>query len=625
MLTIKNKFIFSGLIALVSMLGILSISQYTVNKLEKFNRISLLISQVESQMLVQRRNEKDFLLRYDLKYKDKFTANFAILLGTVERLQTAVAAVGLDTSKIAGIKQKFADYNTSFIDLVTIQKIIGLNSQNGLHRMLRTAVHNTEAEIISIKDYVLEAGMLQLRRNEKDFMLNLDIKYLSRFDNNMAKLLKQLASSSHPQNNIISLEGSLQIYAAKFREYASKTLIKGLTKTEGNLGEMRSKVHAAEQLLTELAESLKVLISTEIGSLESFQQTTSLIVLFLASLVLVILSWVAISIIRPIQLLAKAMMDSAENNDLTMRIKTITADEIGEASTAFNQMLAKFQASLAKVSESAGLISFSSQKMSSVTLQTNQGIQEQQLQTDRFSEAIQKMSMTVQEVAKKTNEAECSATKAKSESDSGRKVVNMAAEMINTLSDSIDRAAESIQQVEQKTTDIGNVLLVIGGIAEQTNLLALNAAIEAARAGEQGRGFAVVADEVRVLATRTQDATKEIHNMIESLQTSAASSVSVMRESNQFSKKSVEHISMAETALINIVKAVGEINDVNRLISKVSHEQGGVADEIGRNISSISAIAEQTSQGSQETENASQDLYKLAGSLQTLVTGFKVS
>ncbi len=607
------------------MLGILSISQYTVNKLEKFNRISLLISQVESQMLVQRRNEKDFLLRNDLKYKDKFTANFATLLGTVERLQTSVAAVGLDTSKIEGIKQKFADYNTSFMDLITIQKVIGLNSQDGLHGELRNAVHNTEAEIISIKDYVLEAGMLQLRRNEKDFMLNLDVKYLSRFDNNMTKLLKQLASSSYPQNTIISLQASLQIYAAKFREYVRNTEIKGLTKTEGNLGEMRSKVHAAEQLLTELADSLKVLISTEIGSLESFQQTTSLIVLFLAALVLITLSWVAISIIRPIQMLAKAMMDSADNNDLTMRIKTITADEIGEASTAFNQMLAKFQVSLAKVSESAGLISFASQKMSSVTLQTNQGIQEQQLQTDQFSQAIQKMSMTVQEVAQKTNEAECSATKAKTESDSGRKVVNMAAEMINTLSDSIERAAESIQQVEQKTTDIGNVLQVIGGIAEQTNLLALNAAIEAARAGEQGRGFAVVADEVRVLATRTQDATKEIHDMIASLQTSAANSVGVMRESNQFSKKSVEHISMAETALINIVKAVGEINDVNRLISKVSHEQGNVADEIGRNISSISAIAEQTSQGSQETEDASQDLYKLAGSLQTLVTGFKVS
>jgi len=623
MLTIKNKFILAGLVAFLSMFGILALGQYTAHKLEVFDAVSLGVSQVESGMLMQRRNEKDFLARNDLKYKKKFENNFTTLETRVNSLSKAVTSAGLDTTQVTTLQKIFDNYKKSFLNLITIQKKIGLHSKDGLYGLLRDAVHQAETEIKTLGDYQLRADMLQLRRNEKDFMLRLNMKYLEKFNNNIDLFLQHLSQSEHSSASKEKIQSLMQLYQRRFEELVNNSQLKGLTSKQGILGAMRSKVHESETLLADISNTMNATIEEEVGNLDTFEFVTAALSFVLAILVLGTLAWLALSILRPMRNLANTMTQAANENDLTLRMTIKSQDEIGETSQAFNKMLEKFQASIGQVNGSSTQIAAASEEMSAITVQTTQGIHEQQSQTELLATAMNQMAATVQEVARHAADAANSASQAKSESDTGRQVVNTAAETINILSESIKRASSAIQKVEGESEKIGTVLEVIQGIAEQTNLLALNAAIEAARAGEQGRGFAVVADEVRTLASRTQDATQEIQQTIESLQVGTKEAVQLMDESNEHSQHGVEQTSKAGDALMGIVNAVTTINDMNIQIASAAEEQGAVAEEINRNVVSISQIADQTSQGAEQTDHASGDLARLAVDLQTLVAQFK--
>jgi methyl-accepting chemotaxis protein len=624
MLTIKNKFIIAATVACLSMLGMLALGQYATHQFKVFDAVKFEVSQVESGMLMQRRNEKDFLARNDLQYKKKFVKNFTILEQRVKSLREAVTSAGLDLTQIDALEKSFVNYKNTFLSLTAIQKKIGLHSEDGLYGSLRDAVHQAETKIKALADQQLRADMLQLRRNEKDFMLRLDIKYLTKFNNNIERFLQNLVQSEHSSTNKDYIKSSMQLYQNGFAELVKNTQLKGLNSKQGTLGAMRSSVHESEFLLKEISLMMNETIEEEVGNMDTFEQITGAICFVLATLVLATLAWLSIGILRPIRELASTMSQAAKENDLTIRMTIKSQDEIGETSQAFNTMLEKFQASIGQVGGSSTRIAEASKDMSAITLHTTQAIQEQKSQTEQLATAMNQMTDTVQEVAKNTAEAANGAAQAITESDAGRKVVNRTTETINSLSKSISRASSAIQKVEGDTKNVGTVLEVIRSIAEQTNLLALNAAIEAARAGEQGRGFAVVADEVRILASRTQGATQEIQQMIESLQTGTQEAVKLMTESSEFSQKGVEQTLKAGDALVGIVNAVSTINDMNIQIAGAAEEQGAVAEEIHRNVSSISEVANQTTDNAEQTAQASGDLARLADDLNTLVTQFKV-
>jgi methyl-accepting chemotaxis protein len=623
-LTIKKKFIVTGIVVTFSMLVILGLGQYTTNKLDKFNAVSLAVSKVESGMLMLRRNEKDFLARNDLKYKDKFDKNYSILVQHEQDLAQAVEAAGLDTQSITKLHSTFNEYKASFDNLVLIQQKIGLHSKDGLYGSLRQAVHNAETEIEALDDQGLRADMLQLRRNEKDFMLRLDIKYLAKFDKNIDVFLSRLSQSSYSYSQTNKIKDYMEQYQSQFHDFVKNSQQKGLNSKEGNLGSMRAAVHQSETLLEDISHQMNATIEQEVGSLDTFQMIMTLVGLAITVAVLAVLFWIGQGILRPMQQLVQTMTKAANENDLTLFVPIKTQDEIGATSQAFNNMLEKFQQSIGQVNVYVKQIATASDEMSAVTIETTKGIAHQQEQTDHLASAMNQMAATVKDVAQSAAEASNNASQAKAESDQGRLVVTTAADTISTLSESIILASTSIEKVEGDSEKIGTVLDVIRGIAEQTNLLALNAAIEAARAGEQGRGFAVVADEVRTLAGRTQSATQEIQQMIESLQTGAKEAVNLMHESNQYSHKSVEQTSQAGEALMAIVRAVEKINDMNLHIADASHEQGLVAEEINRNVVAISEIADQTTQGATKTGHASTDLARLSKDLQTLVVQFKI-
>ncbi len=326
---------------------------------------------------------------------------------------------------------------------------------------------------------------------------------------------------------------------------------------------------------------------------------------------------------KPLILLKNTMGTIEQQSDLTCRINIHSKDETGDMTTSLNSMLDKFQNIVQQVTGSTTQLATAAEEMSAVTLKTSHGIQKQQSQTDQLATAMNEMAATVQEVARHAMEAATAASTANDESSTGREVVNNAVSTINTLAQAISRSAEAIQRVEADSDRIGTVLDVIRGIAEQTNLLALNAAIEAARAGEQGRGFAVVADEVRTLAGRTQESTQEIQAMIESLQAGSKEAVKLMDESREQAQIGVEQTAKAGDALIAIADEVARINDMNTQIASAAEEQSAVAEEINHNVVTISQVGDESAQGAEQTARASEDLANLATELQQMVAQFK--
>ena len=369
--------------------------------------------------------------------------------------------------------------------------------------------------------------------------------------------------------------------------------------------------------------------NAELAFTETDQSYHSMITIITASLALgasvsLILAYFTISgISRGVTLVEQTAKQLADGQ-LNARVDYKSNDEIGHIADSFNQMAEVFHDAMNQVKDSVVQLASAAEETSSVTDQTTAGINQQLTETSQVATAINQMSATVQEVAHNAVDAATAAKEADSTFVEGREVIDQVIEGIGDLAKEVEQAATVIQELEHESRNIGSVLDVIKSIAEQTNLLALNAAIEAARAGEQGRGFAVVADEVRTLAGRTQDSTQEIEEMISKLQHGADNAVKVMSNGKEMTQTGVEQAASAGQAMQKINTAVTRISEMNAQIASAAEEQSSVTEEINRSIVSINNVSEQSAAGAQQTSLASDDLAKLADQLKTLVDRFKV-
>ena len=298
-------------------------------------------------------------------------------------------------------------------------------------------------------------------------------------------------------------------------------------------------------------------------------------------------------------------------------------DEVGRVAESVSNVFVAIRETLRDIKSVTSEITLSTSKFYSLIEQTKIGAEAQEQQTLSAATAMNEMSATVRDVSVNASAAAVSAEEADGEASSGQQIVSSTIDVINTLAMEVDKASEVVGHLESESESIGVVLEVIRGIAEQTNLLALNAAIEAARAGEQGRGFAVVADEVRILAQRTQESTQEIREMIEKLQAGAGEAVRVMIQGKSQAKASVSQASKAGESLSAITKSVSSISIMNTQIARAAKEQSSVANDINMNISGIAKVSDETSSGAQEATKASEELDAIASKLSNLLSSIR--
>jgi len=349
--------------------------------------------------------------------------------------------------------------------------------------------------------------------------------------------------------------------------------------------------------------------------------------LTVCALVVVVLSMLAIyyKAIPPLRQLSYSLRDlNSGEGDLTRRLPQHADDEVGAIVKEFNTFLGGLQSMVGEVVGAINQLSTSSTQLKQAAETTRQAAVRQQTDTGQVATAMNEMAMAVQEVALNTSKAAEAADRASHASHHGKEVVGQATQSIQGLAREVESAAQVIHKLEEDSAAIGKVLDVIRGIAEQTNLLALNAAIEAARAGEQGRGFAVVADEVRILAGRTQESTRDIQGIIVALQERAKEAVSVMNNGCAQAMASVEQTADADQALQSIIATVAQISDMNMQIASAAEQQSAVAEEVNRGIFTISELATETSNGAGKTSASSEELTGLALRLQQLTGRFKV-
>ena len=363
-------------------------------------------------------------------------------------------------------------------------------------------------------------------------------------------------------------------------------------------------------------------INQEIANSQLKNTVLGLVIIIVLSVLLSFL--IKMIIIKPLNEVIVLTKDLAEGEgDLSKRITLNRNDELAELAKWINTFIKKVQHLVSQIQDSSTQLSNESASLAVNVDSGNSALEEQKRDIDQVATAMNEMTATVSEVANNASAASDSAKEASNASNTGQSVVKANIESISSLANEVDSAGTIIESLAEDTQSIGGVLDVIRGIAEQTNLLALNAAIEAARAGEQGRGFAVVADEVRTLASRTQNSTDEIQTMIEQLQSKTSDMTKVMKDVQVSGEECMEYVEQTAEALGGIAGSVGAMQKMNGQISSAVQQQSNVAEQINLDMINIGEATEETAAGLQQTRSASEDLARQLATLENATSRYK--
>jgi methyl-accepting chemotaxis protein len=538
----------------------------------------------------------------------------SFLIGLMLLMSLLVGLSGLFGMKSANsaIDELYHQKMTKMQTLAAIiEKAEAIRSQSML-----ALQHNTSSPFAAMHDHPLVLHLDEIKQNHAQLNENWDRFTASPLNadeqpmaDELGKILGVLAEKG--------VAGVLKQLQAGYYQDAGFVVLEDINPA---VHKIRDSVNA----LLEIQKHEAGMLFENMEARYDFTITLVIISLVTGALVSLVLAYFTVSgISRSVREVEQAATELADGN-LAARIEYKGKDEFGRIANAFNQMATRFHDAINELKDSVSQLAAASEETSTITAQTTAGMNQQLADTGQVATAINQMSATVQEVAHNAGVAAEAASKADTTFEDGKQVIDGVINSIGDLAGEVESASAVIQQLEAESQGIGAVLDVIKGIAEQTNLLALNAAIEAARAGEQGRGFAVVADEVRTLAGRTQNSTREIEEMISKLQSGTASAVKVMQGGKEMTQVGVEQAAAAGKALNTINEAVAQISGMNAQIAKAADEQNSVTDEINRSIVNINQVAEQSAAGAEQTAAASEDLARLADQLKLLVDRFEV-
>lgn len=510
--------------------------------------------------------------------------------------------------------------------LLVVLLLVLLFSLSMLHKN-QQLLADEEAAMFVLNDMSdLQEKFSQYQLAGKEFLLLLGDNSKAQRDNIYRELRSDFEASPYPEVKRLSVDLEryhqqlLQASTAFINDERMKgsVLLNESSKISGAiLGQLKEKYTLSEQQLLDILEEVHQ---------SNFSVSFSLYSLLGVMLVLgiIISLFIANSIGGAIHSLQLTVEMIEKSGDLTQRAEIKSNDEVGSLSASFNRLVNNLGDIVREVKQQSDQLASASEELSDVTAKTSRGMQEQTGEIQQVAAAMNEMSSTVHEVTTNAEHGSLSAKEGNREAANGREVVGLTISAINELANDVQGAATVLEKLKGDSENIGAVLDVIKGIAEQTNLLALNAAIEAARAGEQGRGFAVVADEVRTLAKRTQESTIEIEALVETLQHGALQAVDVMGQSRQQAENTVNQAQLAGESLDAITQAVVQILDLNTQIASAAEQQSTTSNVINQRVSNIQSIAEQTADGAEKTSESSGELSRLSEQLHTLVGRFTV-
>lgn len=611
--------IFTVLIALTGWTGISSLSERS-ERVSDIAKLTTLTRDMRIARLVYGQNSDDANAATWLKAYDNLDAHLAYLREILDS-ELNIPHVKTATAAMTVYKGFYNDIINATHTRESSRAVSGSAADEALEVLLRLATLSNSPEGTSAQRDAIGQALTLFQKMRFDvrgytFTLKPDAQQLA------------IASIAAVMNNVQSLQ------AAGFQPDAIKGLQASLSKYQAAITQFSEAQVAINQGQAGITKNIEVLLASadQLAQnqvslrIEDVGQANKMLIIWLsiALIISALAAWVITRLIVGPLREALQLADRVANGDLTYSEVTARRDELGLLQISMQKMTTNLRQLIGGLRDSVTQIASAAEQLSAVTEQTSAGVNSQRTETDQVATAMNEMAATVQEVARNAEQASDAAVSASKEARDGDAVVAKAVLQIEKLATEVGHSKTAMDELKQESNKIGGVLDVIKAVAEQTNLLALNAAIEAARAGEAGRGFAVVADEVRSLAQRTQASTEEIATLIGGLHSRTAQVATTLENSRLLTDNSVELARDAGASIGNISRSISTIESMNQQIAASAEEQSAVAEEINRSVLSVRDISEQTASASEQTAASSVELARLGVHLQGLVSKFVV-
>ncbi|EHR6433875.1 methyl-accepting chemotaxis protein [Vibrio parahaemolyticus] len=585
-MTIRQKLYFLGVIAILGIVTLLGTSSHFANQSNELNHAVKLVGDLEIRLLNLRRNEKDFLLRSNVKYLDKFDSNVDKFLSTEKELAQILNRYDLPSSQ--RFKQDLLAYQKGFQALVSASQKYGLDKESGI--------------LARYENLLLEA---------KKSADHLQILSLIQFDN--AVKMGEFDSSKLSDLYVPELLESA-------KQLAAQKQVIGVAYNKGLLGETRALSHAVEEQFAAFSSSIDSAATQRDEKMASIKQAITAFIL----VVIFALIWqISRSINVRVGSLLATIKNISESNNMGLRSDLTGKDELFDISHHLNDLLEKLERLIHNTQEKSMQLTASTDNMH----RELEGVMEQfHAQTDHtasMATAVQQMVATIGEISESTSVAVEGVHQAATNAEQGRSVVEMTVTNVGQLTGILSNSQQSIGSLNQHVDKIGGAVNIIQDIAEQTNLLALNAAIEAARAGEQGRGFAVVADEVRALASRTHQSTEEITRVVMDIQAQMSMVVSDIDQCNEQGQQTLSASEQLDASLQQIITDMHAIQGNSERIASAIEEQGTVMNQVSDSITELNVISENNMHSAQECLHEVNSVSAQAHDMDEAVAEFK--